>query len=404
MTRSLLLSFVLLLVLPVAAFADQEDVAEALVEYAVACAEAGQVEEGRAALAEAERLAETDGLVAAKSALESAEDAADEEAVAKLRAKHGPDIAKLYGKVRDEDHSALVAAVRWDAKKWAKKALSQVKKLAKDPVEAGWLLTRVRRADPAGDADGDYTAMEQKLIADGPALIGPAGHPLVAYVSLPGGWKKGREYPLLVAVDGSGSNFAGCGKQFSQTRGSRDVIVVSPVTFSNTNALDAKKYPWYDAATISEHDGDHTKRMEFDMAGMDALLAQLTERYGAEEKVFLTGFSGGGQYTYNKLLQDPEHVRGAAPACANFGGRGVDGAPGVTDGGPPVHILTGAEDPHRDHVFGQKPGIEGQSDLAEKALADLGYTNVRRTMLPGVKHSALHGKVWEFIDEVLEGK
>lgn len=382
----------------------EEKVVAALVDYARAAAEAGQVDEGRRALAEAERLGPSDDADAVRSALDEAADESSEEATAALRRKRGPAIAKLYGKLTDDDHRGLLGALSWDAPKWAKKVVSAVKKASKDPVAAGWLLTRARRIDRAGDADGVYDAAERALVSDDLALIGAGDQRLVAFVSLPGGWKKGKSYPVLVAVDGSGSNFKGCGAKFAETRGGREVIVVSPVTFSNTNALQPEKYPWYDADTVSEHDGDHTARMAFDMAGVNALLAELATRYGAEERVFLTGFSGGGQFTYNKLLQEPATVRGAAPACANFGGRGIEGAPGVTDGGPPVHILTGAEDPHRDHVFGNPPGIEGQSDLAEKALAELGYTNVRRTMLPGVKHSALHGQVWKFVDEVLEGR
>ncbi len=41
------------------------------------------------------------------------------------------------------------------------------------------------------------------------------------------------------------------------------------------------------------------------------------------------------------------------------------------------------------------------ADWAEKAFKDNGYKNVKRTMLPGVGHSALPRKVWEFVDEVM---
>ena len=57
-----------------------------------------------------------------------------------------------------------------------------------------------------------------------------------------------------------------------------------------------------------------------------------------------------------------------------------------------------------DHVFGQKPGIVGQTDLAQKQLEKLGYTHVQRTLVKGAKHSSLPRQVWEFVDEVLGGK
>ena len=140
---------------------------------------------------------------------------------------------------------------------------------------------------------------------------------------------------------------------------------------------------------------------------MDAVLAEVTKRFGGEKKVFATGFSGGGNWCYGKLLRDPGGVRGAAPACANFSGMGSDGAPGAGEGGgPPVHILTGEKDEHREFTFGKKdsPGIEPQTDRAVEVLKGLGYANVRRTMVKGAGHSPLHAEVWKFVDEVMGTK
>ena len=111
--------------------------------------------------------------------------------------------------------------------------------------------------------------------------------------------------------------------------------------------------------------------------------------------------SGGGQYAYFKLLQDPSHVRGAAPCCGNFGGAGAEGAPAAgPDGGPPVHLFTGEKDPYREHV-NDEPGIEAQTDRAEAALSKLGYTHVERTQVKGAGHDAFPGLVWKFVDQVL---
>ena len=160
------------------------------------------------------------------------------------------------------------------------------------------------------------------------------------------------------------------------------------------------KYPHYAQSLLDEWTG---KRLEFDGAGVDALLAEIRALFGGEEKVFLTGFSGGGQYTYYKLLTDPEHVAGAVPCCANFAGNGKQGAPKAGDGGgPPVRILTGEQDKHREFTHGDKnsPGIEPQTDHAMKTLTELGYKNVERIMVKA-GHSPLHAKVWKFVDEVL---
>ena len=63
--------------------------------------------------------------------------------------------------------------------------------------------------------------------------------------------------------------------------------------------------------------------------------------------------------------------------------------------------MTGELDPHKDATFGKPPGIETQTDWIEEDLKKLGYTNVRRTMVKGAKHSPLRREVWEFVDEVM---
>ena len=64
--------------------------------------------------------------------------------------------------------------------------------------------------------------------------------------------------------------------------------------------------------------------------------------------------------------------------------------------------MTGEKDPHREFTHGNEdsPGIEPQTDWAEKALQENGFEKVKRTMLPGVGHSSLQREVWEYVDEV----
>ena len=264
--------------------------------------------------------------------------------------------------------------------------------------EAGRLLVRLKRIDTDGVAAGRYEKAETDLATKDVLLLGSDTQALVGYVSLPKDWAKGKSYPVVVGVEGAGCGFLGYCHGLTAQRGSRSAIVVAPVTLSNTNELKPELYPCYAKALLDEWSA---KRMQFDGPGVDALLAVVHKRFGGEEKVFLTGFSGGGQYTYFKLLQDPAHVRGAAPCCGNFGGAGVDAAPGGgADGGPPVHLFTGEKDPYREHV-NDEPGIEAQTDKAEAALQKLGYTHVERTQVKGAGHDPFPGLVWKFVDQVL---
>jgi hypothetical protein len=265
---------------------------------------------------------------------------------------------------------------------------------------AGRMLARLRALDADGAAEGKYDALEQEMASGDVALV-KGKHPMVGWLSLPSGWNRKGPWPVLVTVDGAGSNFLGTARAFRDGRGPRKFLVLAPVTLSNTNELDAAKYSVYDEALLKEWNG---KRVEFDREGLESLLEVLRARYGAEEKIAITGFSGGGNLCYTMAMQRPERVWAAAPACANFQPGLAQGAKPVAGGGPPVHVLTGANDEHKDHVFGKPPGIEGQSDWALESFKQLGFTRVKRTMLPGVGHSSCVREVWSFFDEVLAAK
>jgi predicted esterase len=384
-------------------------VARELVSWAGWCSRNGAPEQGTAAMETAHAFGATDTAPLVAD-LNDADQLADEAAIARGLKVHGPKIAKAYdelGGVKHDDAQAAefagyrIEALRWDpSKKRAKKIASWALGLKDRGLAARSLAGAWSVADDE-DAGAAITSVFAAKGSKELLLLGSAEHPLVAFVALPRTWKKGKTYPVLIGVDGAGSGFEGYGKKSSTVRGTRDVIGLYPMTLSNTNALAPKKYPHYDKALLDEHSGV-AKRLEFDLAGVNAVLALVQQHLGGEEKVFLTGFSGGGQFTYLKLLQEPQTVAGAVPCCANFAGGGVQGAPGAgDDGGPPVLLLTGENDKHRDYTHGDEsqPGIEPQTDAAEQALAKLGYRNVTRRMVPA-GHSPLHEKVWEFVDEV----
>lgn len=294
----------------------------------------------------------------------------------------------------DGSTEARIAKAKKGAAKGYEKLAGVFAKEADDPRFARYLVKAIslestkKRLAKFGDA-----AKKGLLLVQGPT------HPMAAYLSFPKAWKPGGSWPVLVGVDGAGAGFKGCAKRFASPRGKRPFIVVSPHAMSCTNAINPKKFPAYDQVTIDEWS---SQRTAFDVPGLLALLDFLHEQFGAEKKIAITGFSGGGNLCYGFLLRHPDRVFCAAPACANFNPGLANGAAKPDDGGPPIHIMTGSKDPHRDLTHGKEgsPGIEPQSDWAEKALAENGFDKVKRTMLDGVGHSALPREVWEYVDEV----
>ena len=311
-----------------------------------------------------------------RSGLEAAAAKPDDPALAAKRKEAGAAAAKLHAKLFE----LALAAKAYD--------------------RANIELATGHALDPAAWSAAKYRDARAALGKGDVVVLGGGEHPLVAYVALPSGWapaKKG--LPIVVAVEGAGCNFAGCCRLFRETRGARDALVVTPCTFSNTNALEAAKFPWYEPALIEKHQAPGHSRVKWDADGLAALLAELRRDWGGGERLAITGFSGGGNLCYWWTLQHPETLALAVGCCANFGGLGLQGAKTPAGGGPPVLLLTGEKDEFNLEVFGQKPGITGQTDFVEENLKKLGFTNVIRRVVPGAGHSTFPADVWKALSE-----
>ena len=375
-------------------------VAKVWQDYAAACCRSNEKDEAQRAW---ERAREADPKADADGKLKARIDAIEGEPKASeaRRKKAYRDAAKLYDKLGKYGDRHLFLAIELEPTKKRTAKVAQRIKSERDTNKAGVLLSRLRKADP----QGDYLALEVELGRKDVVMITAPDHPVVGWLALPKDWNPKKKYPVLVTVDGAGSNFLGACRGSRKQRGKRPWIILAPCTFANTNALNEKKYPWYDPELLNGI-GGFAPRFEWDAKGLEALLQLVRERFGGEEKIAITGFSGGGNLCYGYTFLHPDKVRLAVPACANFAGLGVQAGPAPDGGGPPIRIFTGANDPHREWTHGKVggvPGIEPQTDRVMEALRNKGYSDVQRKMLPGVRHSSLHGKVWETIDE-LAGK
>jgi dienelactone hydrolase len=373
-----------------------EKVAKVWTEYARWLKEKGQKEQARAAIALAREAGAKD-LDTLAQEVEALEQADPDAGLAKRREEVHKEAAKLYDRLGKSDEAWLLRAAETEpSKARISKLASAVKALAgnrQNADKAGRILVRLRELDP----EGKWDAIEEEMAKGDVALV-KGTHAMVGYLSLPKGWKKGERLPVLVTVEGAGCGFLGRARDAAQTRGSRGFLVLAPCSLSNTNELDPAKYPSYSKEQLDE---GGRNRIGFDVEGLLALLDVLKERYGASERFAITGFSGGGNLCYAMTVLHPERVIASVPACANFTGAGFADAQPV-EGGPPVRILTGEKDEHREFTFGNKdmPGIEPQTDGAVAALEKLGFKDVTRTMLKGVGHSACAAQVWAAIDAV----
>ncbi|MCB9894510.1 MAG: hypothetical protein H6839_08675 [Planctomycetes bacterium] len=214
-----------------------------------------------------------------------------------------------------------------------------------------------------------------------PILMKCRDHDMCYYLSMPEGWTMDKEWPIVVAQEGAGSNFEGMNR--AAAKDNKWFIVITCCTFSNTNSLDgqAKKYP-YPQEFLDKWSGN---RLEFDAPGLLAVMKEVRELYNGSENICITGYSGGGILTWHMVFKHPDKVVAAVPACANFAG-----AAEVSDDAEAkkkiiVHAYQGDKDGYKESM------LDGQWEAAKKLADANGYEHVTRDIIPG-GHIACHSE------------
>jgi hypothetical protein len=224
-------------------------------------------------------------------------------------------------------------------------------------------------------------------------------HPIKYYFSLPKDFKrtKDKKWPVLMAWPGSASDFRWIAGGYTNNRGTLPYILVVPFTFSNDGGTFVVHRQYYSDEIIKE---GKKQNINWDERGIFAIINDLQVNYDAESRVYITGFSRGGNLTYWMIFKHPNLLNGAAPACPLFSSSIASANKeklSADDLDFPIHIITGEKDTLR-----QK--LEPCCDEAEIFLKKFQYPNYKRTMIPGLKHMPAFEQVIETFKPYWEGK
>lgn len=341
----------------------------------------------------------------------SGEDSADAGAAEKYHKKADKSLRKAaagycalwHELMADKDKAAVDAwlerAYALDGEGTDKWVEVEYKTLAKDKPNTLRLL-QVAEAHPQPDADAKLMKArsaalrlaEAEVSSKNPIRRKCREHTMQYFLSLPAGWAPDKKYPVYVACEGAGCNFEGACRGGMGTANAK-FIVITPIGFTNTNALAGvrAKYPYPDEV-LEEFD---PKRMSFDEPGLLAAIKDVQDLYGGQDKVCITGFSGGGNLCWRMVFGHPDLLVAAVPSCANFASPGS-----ISDNaGAKKNLVIRAFQGDKDEYIDM---LNAQWDNAKAQLEANGYGNFTREMVPGAGHAGFHDKARDVFLKALE--
>ncbi|MCE9582209.1 MAG: hypothetical protein K8T20_06930 [Planctomycetes bacterium] len=217
-----------------------------------------------------------------------------------------------------------------------------------------------------------------------------SNHDMQYYLVLPKDWDPKKKWPIMVYVEGAGCNFKPAIENWGEQRGDFNCILITPQGFSNTNALaDMKGKYTYTWEFMEPFDKDSEKRFRFDEAGLLNVLDDVRKEFNGEDKIYITGFSGGGNLTWRMIFGHPDLLVCAAPACPNFY-MSLELSTAAERETLPVKVFQGDKD---ENLAGNlEPGWQN----AKKICDEKGWKNVSRVMVPGRGHDTCMKEVLEF--------
>ena len=218
---------------------------------------------------------------------------------------------------------------------------------------------------------------------DAPQLVSVGGHAMRYWVSLPRAWRPSAAWPVLVTVEGSAGDFEGNIRALAQKREELPFILVAPVALSNAALLTRERYP-YPTELLEAMNRSHMKeRLRFDLDGLLLALDEVRHGLGGSEKVFLTGYAGGGNLTWAMTFAHPERLAAVAPVSGCFWGPFDEVAPAEQRAALEVRGFQGM------HTTGPMNAISDEHWANAKRMTDRigGFASVSRVAL-----EAPHGR------------
>ena len=232
-----------------------------------------------------------------------------------------------------------------------------------------------------------------------PQLKTASTHPIQYYLSLPEGWTASKKWPVVVVIESADREFLQASTAFAQARGSRPFILVTPLVVTNGGA-GFRNVPTYHYSNDVWELIQNSSQFQFDMDGITAIMKDMVQQYGGEDKFFITGLEAAGHTIWAVLFNHPEVVRAAALVCPNYQGRWIDEAH-ISNAPERVNLPIMGFAGTNDTVCAADKPIHKQITQAFTVARDHGYKNVGETTVKNKGHERLAEEILDYFSSLM---
>ncbi len=233
-----------------------------------------------------------------------------------------------------------------------------------------------------------------------PLLIKAENHPIQYYLSLPKGWNKNKQWPVVVVLEAAEKEYKKNMERFMVARGEMPFILVAPFNTNNGNSgrRDSKVFPY------STETWDYMEKVgdcQFNDEGIQSIIKEVAAKYNGEQKIFLTGFEAGTHVLWSMVFNHPEWLKTAASVAGNFRNRCVEPSK-ISNDPSKKNLAIKSFVGEKDEYLAPSGKFYNQWTEVKSLATSHGYENVSETVLPNKGHVPMPEEVIAYFNSLLK--
>jgi alpha-beta hydrolase superfamily lysophospholipase len=198
----------------------------------------------------------------------------------------------------------------------------------------------------------------------------------------------------VISLEGGRKDYYANSLTCIKSRRDLPFIVVTPFILSNGGGSNLRPLKEYSYSNATWDFADKVGFCDFDLVGIDSIIADVHKRYNGQKKFFVTGHSAGSHIAWAIILMHPEKIIAGATSCGNFKGRCIGEISTANDRIMlPVTGFQGKDDEYLE-VLGE------QFNNAKNLAVKNGYKNISHQIVPGRGHEPLMDDIFDYFESI----